>query len=91
MNWALGYGHGESYVSEAVGSLGKAMRGKTPVFDAEGNIIGIVSVGFMLDRVAMDVVEHTSLGWWLVAPVITASTWPPIRLVMASPPPENGM
>ncbi|MCE8010932.1 sensor histidine kinase [Halomonas desiderata] len=62
--------HGESYVSEAVGSLGKAMRGKTPVFDAEGNIIGIVSVGFMLDRVAMDVVEHTSLGWWLVALMI---------------------
>ncbi|MCC5883962.1 MAG: sensor histidine kinase [Halomonas sp.] len=62
--------HGESYVSEATGSLGEAMRGKTPVFDADGNIIGIVSVGFMLDRVAMDVVEHTSLGWWLVALMI---------------------
>ena len=62
--------HGESYVSEATGSLGDAMRGKTPVLDAEGNIIGIVSVGFMLDRVAMDVVEHTSLGWWLVALMI---------------------
>jgi two-component system, CitB family, sensor kinase len=62
--------HGESYVSEATGSLGEAMRGKTPVFDAEGNIVGIVSVGFMLDRVAMDVTEHTSLGWWLVALMI---------------------
>ena len=62
--------HGESYVSEATGSLGEAMRGKTPVLDTEGNIIGIVSVGFMLDRVAMDVVEHTSLGWWLVALMI---------------------
>ena len=62
--------HGESYVSEAEGSLGKAMRGKTPVFDTDGNIIGIVSVGFMLDRVAMDVIEHTSLGWWLVALMI---------------------
>lgn len=61
---------GESYVSEAEGSLGDAMRGKTPVFDAEGNIIGIVSVGFMLDRVALDVGRHTSLGWWLVAAMI---------------------
>ncbi|WLI74133.1 ATP-binding protein [Halomonas alkalicola] len=61
---------GESYVSEAEGSLGEAMRGKTPVFDAEGNIIGIISVGFMLDRVALDVGGHTSLGWWLVAAMI---------------------
>lgn len=62
--------HGESYVSEAVGSLGEAVRGKTPVVDAEGRAIGIVSVGFMLDRVAMDVGRHTSLGWWLVAAMI---------------------
>ncbi len=62
--------HGESYISEAMGSLGEAMRGKTPVLDAEGRIIGIVSVGFMLDRVAMDVGRHTSLGWWLVAAMI---------------------
>ncbi|PMR68176.1 ATP-binding protein [Halomonas heilongjiangensis] len=62
--------HGESYVSEATGSLGEAVRGKTPVFDDQGNIIGIVSVGFMLDRVAMDVGRHTSLGWWLVALMI---------------------
>ncbi|WP_299310304.1 sensor histidine kinase [uncultured Halomonas sp.] len=62
--------HGESYVSEATGSLGEAMRGKTPVFDAEGTIIGIVSVGFMLDRVALDVLEHTRLGWWLVTLMI---------------------
>ncbi|MCG6658994.1 sensor histidine kinase [Halomonas campisalis] len=61
---------GDAYVSEATGSLGEAVRGKTPVFDADGEIIGIVSVGFMLDRVAMDVGEHTSLGWWLVALMI---------------------
>ncbi|SDM63754.1 two-component system, CitB family, sensor kinase/two-component system, CitB family, sensor histidine kinase CitS [Franzmannia pantelleriensis] len=62
--------HGQSYVSEATGSLGEAIRGKTPVFDADGNIVGIVSVGFMLDRVELDVVEHTSLGWLLVALMI---------------------
>ena len=39
--------NGESYISEAVGSLGPALRGKTPVTDGEGNIIGVVSVGFL--------------------------------------------
>ncbi|KZE37433.1 histidine kinase [Bhargavaea cecembensis] len=39
--------NGESYISEAVGSLGPALRGKTPVRDGEGNIIGVISVGFM--------------------------------------------
>ncbi|QJQ94055.1 MULTISPECIES: sensor histidine kinase [Halomonadaceae] len=61
---------GESYVSEATGSLGEAIRGKTPVFDADGNIIGIVSVGFMLDHVELDVAQYTSLSWMLVALMI---------------------
>ncbi len=43
---------GEAYVSKAKGSLGWSMRGKAPVIDEQnGEIIGIVSVGFMLDRV----------------------------------------
>lgn len=61
---------GESYVSEATGSLGEAIRGKTPVVDADGNILGLVSVGFMLDRIALDVGRHNSFGWWLVATMI---------------------
>lgn len=43
---------GLSYVSKAKGSLGWSMRGKTPIFDTTGErIIGVVSVGYMLDRV----------------------------------------
>ncbi len=42
---------GESYVSRAVGSLGPSLRGKSPVLDAEGNVIGVTSVGYMLDSV----------------------------------------
>ncbi|TLS38543.1 ATP-binding protein [Pseudalkalibacillus caeni] len=45
---------GESYVSKAVGSLGPSLRGKTPIFDEDGNVIGIVSVGFLIDDI-----EHT--------------------------------
>ncbi|TNF87516.1 MAG: sensor histidine kinase [Gammaproteobacteria bacterium] len=42
---------GESYVSRAVGSLGPSMRGKSPVFDTDGKVIGVTSVGYMLDSV----------------------------------------
>ena len=42
---------GESYVSRAVGSLGPSLRGKSPVIDSDGNIIGVTSVGYMLDNV----------------------------------------
>lgn len=42
---------GEYYTSEAVGSLGPSLRGKAPIFDKEGHIIGIVSVGFLLEDV----------------------------------------
>ncbi|MGO2393398.1 MULTISPECIES: ATP-binding protein [unclassified Halomonas] len=62
--------YGQFYVSEATGSLGTAMRGKAPIWDEEGNIIGVVSVGFMMDRVAMDVGRYTSFGWWLVGLMI---------------------
>lgn len=40
--------HGQYYKSEAVGSLGPSLRGKAPIFNDKGEIIGIVSVGFML-------------------------------------------
>lgn len=42
---------GKSIISEAVGSLGPALRGKTPIFDDKGNVIGIVSVGFLLEDI----------------------------------------
>lgn len=40
--------YGQSYVSFAEGSLGKSVRGKTAVFDTDGHIIGVVSVGYLL-------------------------------------------
>ncbi|CAH8218638.1 ATP-binding protein [Vibrio aestuarianus] len=41
---------GQSYVSFAQGSLGKSVRGKAAVFNAEGQIIGVVSVGYLIER-----------------------------------------
>ncbi|WP_207061112.1 sensor histidine kinase [Motiliproteus sp. SC1-56] len=42
---------GEPYVQWAEGSLGATVRGKAPVLDAQGAILGIVSVGFLFDTV----------------------------------------
>lgn len=57
---------GESYISFATGTLGEAMRGKTPVRDIQGNIIGVVSVGFLVDQVSEDVWRLLSLGWLMI-------------------------
>ena len=58
---------GRSYVSLATGTLGEAMRGKTPVRNASGEIIGVVSVGFMLEKVSQDVGRYLYLGWLMIA------------------------
>ncbi|MEH7178497.1 sensor histidine kinase [Neobacillus vireti] len=42
---------GEYYVSKAAGSLGPSIRGKSPILNEQGEIIGIVSVGFLLEDV----------------------------------------
>ncbi|SDM98148.1 two-component system, CitB family, sensor kinase [Fictibacillus solisalsi] len=39
---------GREHISEATGSLGPSIRGKAPVIDDQGKVIGIVSVGFLL-------------------------------------------
>jgi len=41
---------GESYISLREGSLGYGVRGKTAIFDSNHNVIGVVSVGYLLNR-----------------------------------------
>ncbi|PQJ46332.1 histidine kinase [Vibrio campbellii] len=41
---------GESYISTAQGSLGYSVRGKAAIVDQDGNIVGVVSVGYLLER-----------------------------------------
>lgn len=50
--------YAESYVSKAVGSLGPSIRGKSPVINEQGEVIGVTSVGYMLDTV-----DTTILGY----------------------------
>lgn len=42
---------GLSYTSVAEGSLGRALRGKAPVRDENGQIIGVVSVGYLYEEI----------------------------------------
>ncbi|MDX8044386.1 sensor histidine kinase [Gracilibacillus sp. S3-1-1] len=57
---------GESYYSEATGTLGPSIRGKTPVFSTNGTIIGVVSVGFLLDDVDMTIGSYVNEIWYFI-------------------------
>lgn len=55
---------GEAYVSQSEGSLGLSIRGKVPVRDEAGNIIGVVSVGFLSEDV-QSIIANQSKSLWL--------------------------
>jgi CitB family two-component system sensor histidine kinase CitS len=40
--------YGQHYTSKATGTLGPSLRGKAPIIDDNGEIIGVVSVGFLI-------------------------------------------
>lgn len=52
--------NGTYYVSEARGSLGLSMRGKSPIFNEDGDIIGVVSVGFLVEDIEKQIVKNLS-------------------------------
>ncbi|WP_404346341.1 sensor histidine kinase [Sutcliffiella horikoshii] len=41
---------GKAYISEATGSLGLSIRGKAPIISDDGTVIGVVSVGFLMEN-----------------------------------------
>ena len=49
---------GKAYTSKAVGTLGLSLRGKVPIFDANKNIIGIVSVGYLEENIHQMIVSR---------------------------------
>lgn len=65
---------GLSYVSEATGSLGPALRGKAPIVDENGTIIGIISVGFLKTNITSTFLEYADsiVGIVLIAIVFGA-------------------
>lgn len=63
---------GEAYISTAKGSLGYSVRGKAAVFDDQGKIIGVVSVGYLLDRL-QDRIEPFLIYLILMALAVVAA------------------
>lgn len=57
----------KSYVSVRQGSLGSSLRGKSPVQDETGKVIGIVSVGYTLEQLESWLsLQHSSLMFPMV-------------------------
>lgn len=52
---------GLAYTSRAVGSLGLSLRGKVPIFDADNNVIGIVSVGYLDESIHQMIDDHRDI------------------------------
>ena len=48
----------EYYVSKATGTLGPSIRGKSPIFNNNGEVIGIVSVGYLEKKVKQIVAKY---------------------------------
>lgn len=48
---ALALERGQAYVSRAIGTLGPSIRGKVPIFGHDGQVIGVVSVGYLLEDI----------------------------------------
>lgn len=55
--------NGESYITKQTGTLGPALRGKVPIVNKEGEIIGVVSVGFLNENVDAIISEEKSTIW----------------------------
>jgi two-component system CitB family sensor kinase len=52
---------GLTYTSKAVGTLGLSLRGKVPIVDANKNIIGIVSVGYLEESIHQMIVDRRTI------------------------------
>jgi sensor histidine kinase regulating citrate/malate metabolism len=52
---------GLAYTSRAVGSLGLSLRGKVPIIDADNEIIGIVSVGYLDESIHQMVLSRRAI------------------------------
>ncbi len=42
---------GQSYISKATGTMGLSIRGKVPVFNSNRDVIGVVSVGYLMENI----------------------------------------
>ncbi|WP_165311188.1 ATP-binding protein [Vibrio ziniensis] len=78
---------GESYVSYAKGSLGKSVRGKSAIRDENDQIIGVVSVGYLIDslqnRIEPFLIYLTGMALLVVAANVVVSSYASLRFQKA--------
>ncbi|MDD2384828.1 MAG: sensor histidine kinase [Sulfurospirillaceae bacterium] len=69
----LAFKYGMYYISKSIGTLGPSIRGKSPIFNRHGDIIGIVSVGYLEKQVSQIVEQyrHNFLSYLYGALLIT--------------------
>ena len=48
----------ESYISVKVGESGLSVRGKSPVINEDGLVVGVVSVGYLIDKLSNRILEY---------------------------------
>jgi two-component system, CitB family, sensor kinase len=46
---------GKAVISESTGTLGPSLRGKSPIFNSDGRVIGVVSVGYLQTDIEKEV------------------------------------
>lgn len=66
---ALAYG--KSYISEATGSLGSSLSAKVPIY-ADGEIIGVVSVGFLATDIQTLIAAYNQELWLMLLLIAAA-------------------
>ncbi len=59
--------YGESYITKQTDSLGPAIRGKVPIINKDGQIIGVVSVGFLNENVEAIINAEKHTIWFYIS------------------------
>ncbi|MFC4766543.1 ATP-binding protein [Effusibacillus consociatus] len=62
----MAFVEGREYVSQAEGSLGQSLRGKVPVVGRNGEIVGIVSVGFLTEDIWDSIWDYNKEVFWIL-------------------------
>ncbi|MTH44876.1 sensor histidine kinase DpiB [Intestinirhabdus alba] len=69
---------GESYFITGESSIGMAMRAKTPIFDSQGEVIGVVSIGYLVSKIdswRLDFILPMAGGFVLLLLVLMLLSW----------------
>ena len=65
---------GLHYYSVRKGSLGVAIRGKSPIFSTQGDIIGVVSVGYLLDNISVWLIRYSTPFFFVLLAILVCSS-----------------